>query len=207
MSINIRKGIYETNSSSVHVLCINKNNDISIPDSFTFNRGGEFGWNTDTYTDMISKGQYFYLILKSYAENKRDEEYALTEEGKQYQKDTGKWYFWDVKTPLYKELGEKYLNEYKTRVENILNEYKCYSVNWEPEPEFNSIYDMSEGYIDHISEAFEFFTDMMDNPELLINFLFGNSSINTGNDNDDYSYDRTYANYNDNHDYEYVKGN
>lgn len=54
--IEIRSSIFETNSSSVHVLVIPKDTSISIPHK-VFLRGGEYGWSFGTEYDTLN---YFY---------------------------------------------------------------------------------------------------------------------------------------------------
>ena len=54
--IQIRQGLFETNSSSVHVLVIPKDTEIIIP-QIVYLRGGEYGWSSDEEYDTMS---YFY---------------------------------------------------------------------------------------------------------------------------------------------------
>jgi hypothetical protein len=44
--INIRSGAFETNSSSVHALCISNDKHLIIPYHVVL-RGGDFGWNDE----------------------------------------------------------------------------------------------------------------------------------------------------------------
>lgn len=61
--INIRKGLFETNSSSTHAICIGKSNDnLQIPKHLRFSVG-EFGWETEFYYDTTSKASYLYTAL------------------------------------------------------------------------------------------------------------------------------------------------
>lgn len=68
--INIRHGLFETNSSSTHAICIaKKNEDLVIPEKlvFTFN---EFGWEEQFYYKTKDKASYFYTALyNSYNED------------------------------------------------------------------------------------------------------------------------------------------
>jgi len=54
--IQIRKGCFETNSSSVHALVIPDDQTISIPTKVTL-YGGEYGWENEEYGDTLN---YFY---------------------------------------------------------------------------------------------------------------------------------------------------
>lgn len=68
--INIRHGLFETNSSSTHAVCIaKKNDDLVIPTdlAFTF---GDFGWEERFYYNVEDKASYFYTALyNSYDED------------------------------------------------------------------------------------------------------------------------------------------
>ena len=201
---NIRKGIYETNSSSVHVLCINTKSDIEVPKSFTFPRGGEYGWECESYNDPFSCAQYFYLILKDYAYTKVCKEFRDSPECKELEKTKGSSaYFYPELCEKYKQLIVDYTNEYKQKVEDILNNAGCHNIEWEEDPEFVSSYSWEKGYIDHVNQAYDFFIDLITTPDLLIHFLFGGGSIHTGNDNDEYDDPSC----DPDADYEYTKGN
>ena len=54
--IQIRKGCFETNSSSVHALVIPDDQTISIPTKVTL-YSGEYGWENEEYGDTLN---YFY---------------------------------------------------------------------------------------------------------------------------------------------------
>lgn len=58
--INIRKNLFETNSSSVHALVIPKDQKIYIPTTVIL-RYGDYGWEFDTYYDTID---YIYTACK-----------------------------------------------------------------------------------------------------------------------------------------------
>ena len=51
--IEIRRSIFETNSSSVHILVIPKDADIVIP-SKVYLEGGEYGWKNEIVSDTIN---------------------------------------------------------------------------------------------------------------------------------------------------------
>lgn len=179
----IRKGIFETNSSSVHTLCINKRDNIKAPENYTFCRGYEFGWAYEEYCDSESCGSYLYQILLSYAYEKGAEEWRTTELYLTKYKDDPdyKWYC-PEDYPEYAAIIKKYEDEYKEQIENILRQYGCVNITWEgtlntPTDHFR------DGYIDHVDSAYGFLEDMINHPELLVSFLFGNSWIYTGNDN------------------------
>ena len=68
MKIQIRKNIFETNSSSIHSLVIGNNNENiyeNLPSEIHFN-GGEYGWENEVYNDIENKtiDEMFNLIKK-----------------------------------------------------------------------------------------------------------------------------------------------
>ena len=64
--INIRKGLFETNSSSTHAICIGKDNhNLEIPSELTF-QVGEFGWENEVYYDVTTLASYLYTALTSW---------------------------------------------------------------------------------------------------------------------------------------------
>ena len=68
--INIRKGLFETNSSSTHAICIGKdNNNLVIPSELTF-KVGEFGWENEVYDDVTTLASYLYTALTSWYDGK-----------------------------------------------------------------------------------------------------------------------------------------
>ena len=59
----IRNNVFETNSSSTHVISITKHNDYNIPKHINF-KFGEFDWEYKTYKDMESKASYLYTMTQ-----------------------------------------------------------------------------------------------------------------------------------------------
>lgn len=66
----IRKGVFETNSSSTHSICIAKDAELTIPKSLHFSFG-EFGWECDTLYSISEKASYLYTGLMA---NERKED-------------------------------------------------------------------------------------------------------------------------------------
>lgn len=58
----VRQGVFETNSSSTHSICIAKNCELEIPKQLHFSLG-EFGWEIDTLGDVHSKASYLHTGL------------------------------------------------------------------------------------------------------------------------------------------------
>lgn len=62
MTKQIRQGVFETNSSSTHSICIAKDAELTIPKSIHFDFG-EFGWECDTLGSVGKKASYLYTGL------------------------------------------------------------------------------------------------------------------------------------------------
>ena len=66
----IRKSVFETNSSSVHTLSVESGN---LTSRIPTNTGvctiyqGEFGWGVDSYTDAATKAAYCWTHVDKYA--------------------------------------------------------------------------------------------------------------------------------------------
>ena len=63
--IQIRKGLFETNSSSTHSIVIGNNGEdiySDLPEQVYF-EGGEFGWEHEVYNDVESKASYLYTSI------------------------------------------------------------------------------------------------------------------------------------------------
>ena len=67
----IRNGVFETNSSSTHSICIAKDAKLSIPKSLNFSFG-EFGWEHRTLQSTLQKASYLYTGL---IDNDREEDF------------------------------------------------------------------------------------------------------------------------------------
>lgn len=78
MKKQIRKGAFETNSSSTHAINIFRGYDEkNIPESIVVTPG-EFGWECDTYYDAESKLSYLYTWCLSVM-SKDEAEYKIKE--------------------------------------------------------------------------------------------------------------------------------
>lgn len=189
MKIQIRKSVFETNSSSTHAIAIDKSyrgvNDIlwmrhckeevlneeqkeklkkyPLPKSVYF-APGEFGWEAETYTDTQSKASY--LITAMYELLSFDE---FDDKINQFKK----W--------LNEEGIEMDILPYH-RVEDTYRSTDNYKL-------YKAEFDKTDGddwfYIDHCSECIEFMSYAIATKSNLFSYLFGDSIIKTGNDNDD----------------------
>lgn len=68
MKNQIRNGVFETNSSSTHAICISKNKvDLNNLPSYVEFARNDFGWSFDVYTSIWGKASYLYeAILECY---------------------------------------------------------------------------------------------------------------------------------------------
>lgn len=62
MKSKIRKGIFETNSSSIHAICISNKTPLDLPSFIYFGRG-EYGWEWEKYDWEDDKANYLYECL------------------------------------------------------------------------------------------------------------------------------------------------
>lgn len=149
MKVQIRKGVFETNSSSTHAICISKK-DLSTAElqgTTVLFECGRFGWEVETYKDIFSRASYLYQAIL------------------------------DLNYDNPKECSEVLNCIYDT-----LSEYgiTCYF-----KPPTTDSWGFNEGYIDHAGDTREFVESVLHSKKRLIRYLFGDSIIFTGNDNDD----------------------
>lgn len=73
MKRQVRRGAFETNSSSTHAICITKSkyrhNSFSHIDFET----GEFGWENDEYDSLYNKASYLITAILSFDKDEADE--------------------------------------------------------------------------------------------------------------------------------------
>lgn len=60
----VRRGVFETNSSSTHAVCVTKNNilDQKLPKTLKFDLG-DFGWEVEKYKETNDKARYLYTAI------------------------------------------------------------------------------------------------------------------------------------------------
>jgi hypothetical protein len=152
----IRRGIFETNSSSIHSITIanNESDDFKnyLPEKLVFDVG-EFGWEFDRYNDTNTKANYLYTGLFYH---KKKEEYLNK----------------------IKETLEKW------GVEVVYPEVNVAPGTYGPITLINGYQKFF--YIDHSCLLDDFIDQVCNDEELLMNYLFSPESfIATGNDNND----------------------
>lgn len=62
MKRQIRKNVFETNSSSVHAICISKAKPDHYPSHVMFNHG-EWGWDFDVLDTIEERASYLYELI------------------------------------------------------------------------------------------------------------------------------------------------
>ena len=170
--INIRKGTFETNSSSTHSIVITKGSEkIDIPEKISIDLSDYgFGWEYDTYNSPEEKIAYliFGLTTETYYDN-------LLEATKRL------------------DVLVKTITKWVKDVEIKGLKFTVY--NGHP------YFEVEDGYVDHASDMKELIDAVLENEELLKRYLFSTDSfIATGNDNEDgypeirvnYEYDEFY---------------
>lgn len=189
MKIQIRRGVFETNSSSVHTITITKNpNNLKFPKKLIFD-SGDYGWEHACLTTTEEKASYLWegiiSVFPDY-ENKN-----LTEYNKAIASIT----------KILKSVGVKAVFKYNNPkyIKSKFEDYYYYEF-------YDKEGNKDGGWVDHCDELITFLYDVCFDKTKLLNYLFSTESfIKTGNDNEDEDYpDEDY----ETKDYSvYVKGN
>lgn len=145
--IQIRNGVFETNSSSTHSICISKK-PVDADGCHVDFHFGEFGWENGD----ADVADYLYTAI-----------YELDPNG-----DRG---LLDKLKDILDAHGISYTFE-KSKL--VHHEYD--TLDW---------WENETGYIDHGYDTSEFVHAVLDNDDMLIRYLFSDSHVYTGNDNDD----------------------
>ena len=170
MKIQIRRGVFETNSSSVHTLTITKNsNNLKFPKKLIFD-SGNYGWEHARLTTPEEKASYLWEGIISVFPDYKNKN--LTEYNKAIASIT----------KILKSVGVKAVFKY--------NNPKYEESEWGNHYEFcDKDGNIDDGYMDHSSELCTFLYDVCFDKTKLLNYLFSTESfIKTGNDNEDEDY-------------------
>lgn len=161
MKRQIRRGCFETNSSSTHAICIATDDVLNIPKDIHFGFN-DFGWECNTHSSVNAKANYLYTCLPYVA--------------KDY--DTLKQYV----TFIYNTLKSH-------GVENItMDNFEIGISTWGNI--YFDIQPANDCYVDHGNFADEFVKAVCTDEDKLLHYLFSKKSyVETGNDNDDYDVD------------------
>ena len=153
--VQVRRGIFETNSSSTHVISISKDNDEfkeKLPNRVHFGHG-DFGWEWEVYNTLQDKANYLFTAI---VDNGKSRKYK----------------------PLITAILAKHGIEAEFE-ETVENQYD----NGETYEEFK---EDKYAYVDHAYCAKDFIEEVCENEELLMAYLFSDTSfVETGNDNED----------------------
>lgn len=161
--IQVRKSIFETNSSSVHAICVCKHGPLVIPDEVIFH-AGEYGWGfgyPDTkdylFSAMLTCNRFDDIVHMAEILKKNGVKEILFDESEIAYYDDEKCKWIDEDSNLHDE------NYYKTHNEDHY---------W--------------GLIDHSYDLNAIISELMADEDMLLRFLFANKSyVHTGNDNSD----------------------
>ena len=186
--IQIRKGLYETNSSSVHTMVIDKSDLKGLPSELVFTEQ-EFAWEFSIVKDTCN---YFWTALIACIDNLTLEE-IYPEKAKEYKKygdssETRIELAIKRVTDIFANVGVK--TRFILDVDMRLYEGGTYTGKGDDTKYIsNTRIIASHGpTIDHGSETIHFIREMLKNTDLLIKFCCGvNSEVITSNDNDDLS--------------------
>ena len=180
MKTQIRRNIFETNSSSVHAITItNKkvNGDLAkyISCEFTVRN---FGWEHVTYYDFNAKASYLWtIIVNAFLKRVDDDETETWHDGTVHQK-----YHYE----LDKE-NEEYIKIKDTIRKALVNfgvEDDRWNIRFQEDFEKTSWGSLETGYVDH-DPGLGFVYEIINDEDRLIRFLFSdNSKITTWNDNE-----------------------
>lgn len=162
MNIQIRQGVFETNSSSTHAISVSIFNNNKVPKTVEFRHDYEFGWEFVEYNDTYEKAAYFWIAVLSMYDDINDKE--KLEEVKQYIINT------------LESVGVE---------EVVFQPYEYKTSEWN-----NCTYINIDGWIDHGYGLYDWVNDMLDDKDKFLGWLFNpNSMVMTGNDN---SYEEVY---------------
>lgn len=181
MKAQIRRGVFETNSSSVHSISIIKDDfKGSLPKQFIIDCDGEFGCEVDTFDDSSSKAAYLYQAIVYYP--------TL---------DSKRKYDTNVAKEILQNLMDKFiinLESYGIEVDCKYRFTKIESNEIEPDKIYDYVVFVDEngnepenvGYLDHGGEAKELVDYVLSSPENTLKFIFDDRCfIETGNDNEE----------------------
>ena len=164
MKTQIRQGVFETNSSSTHAISIAEFNDAAkknIPEFIKFRHDEGFGWENHVYNDTMSKAMYLWIAVLSQYSKPEDEDKVI-----------------EIKSQLTEILKNAGVQEVAFQEAN----YK--TSTWDKTYTYLDI----AGYIDHTEDLRGWIDELLDEPDLLLGWLFNeNSQVHTGNDNSDES--------------------
>ena len=197
MKTQIRRGVFETNSSSVHSISIIKDDfKSSLPTQFTIDCDGEFGWEADIYESPEDKAAYLYQAIVSYTTyNWRTKEMYDVNTAKEILQGLMDKFIGNLESYGIKvECKYRFANTYHSEYTDGDKTHSYWYVNFVDE---NGNESEHKGYLDHGEDAKEFVDYVLSSPKNTVKFIFDNRCyIETGNDSDNCygdSKDRNYG--------------
>jgi hypothetical protein len=156
MKRQVRQGVFESNSSSTHALCIATDTKYSLPNKVEFGFR-EFGWAVDKLSSRQERADYLYTSLAYVGDIDKLKEYIRF---------------------IHRTLK-------KNGVETFFEDFKLSVYGWDSD-DVEFYIEPNDGYVDHGNETREFVEAVCSDEKLLLDYLFSDKSyILTGNDNDD----------------------
>ncbi len=142
MKRQVRNGVFETNSSSTHSICISKAPVGDIKNRYVSFNIGEYGWEND----CVDICDYLYTAILQFSDS-------------------------DELLKKLKDILDKHLIKYEFEQPK----YEMFGKEkW-----------LSYGSVDHAGETRDFVETVLSDEDMLMRCLFGDSFVNTGNDNQD----------------------
>ncbi len=169
MKVQVRRSVFETNSSSTHSISIIKKSNITeFPDTVVFGKG-EFGWDFDIHFDTTTKAQYIWEAITScYRTNIDKVNNAIKS-------------ITDILAKHNIKAVFPYADHMKVKVHKYDDGSEYTYIKF-----MNNDDEEDSGYVDHGNELGDFLTDIISDEKKLMNYLFDyNSYVSTGNDNSD----------------------
>lgn len=141
MKKKIRRGVFETNSSSTHSICITRSDVLDDQTDEIYFELGEFGWEYDILSTVFEKASYLYTALIY-----NDEEILLEKVKKILDKNGVRYEFEDPESRYYYVDHGNMLSEFLHDVcndENKLMRYLFSSESFIITANDNDYYDIS----------------------------------------------------------------
>lgn len=152
----VRKGVFESNSSSTHAICIATEGKLCLQPSLHFELD-EFGWEWNSLSFPEEKASYLFTAIVHTNEDDSRINLPINE-----------WH----EIQWIKEVLERH------EVEATFQD-----PTWK-KLEFSDGYYLGYGYIDHGYELKDFLEDILSDEDMLMKYLFASGSyVQTGNDN------------------------
>lgn len=188
----IRKNVFETNSSSAHVITFSSKGSGAIPKKANLNlEGGSYDWEECIYSSPQDKFSYWFSAFEECATN-CSRQISSEKDIKETDPSWKKLYFEVIYNQLalvlthLRNMGVDFSIFYDDR-EHELEEYLIdfQNKNKDSDENFNFLVDMGSG-IDHQSAPYESsdaYRLGMSSPEEVFDWVYGDGEVQSDNDN------------------------